>query len=208
MKFLCTLSIIVLLLPCTYAQFDIAPTVGANISSFHQPAESLQEYTSRNGFYVGAHSRYLFSNRFGISLEGQFSQKGAKGAFRIDEPSISREYYFKARINYLDILPGIEYRLWDFLSLNAGFNAGIELSEYYETLQDSGEPFISFFDSPNLGSWFGAKVHLNKLFVKFHYNHGFTNLGEITHTDANGNVTGTSNQYDRTYQVGLGYYLF
>ncbi|WP_236978485.1 outer membrane beta-barrel protein [Membranihabitans maritimus] len=202
MKSVYTVIFSFLFLSISHGQFSLAPSFGINLSTLKNTSSSPQNYTVKNGIYAGVQAKYSFTDRLGIILEGQYSQKGFEGTLS------THNHSFEARINYIDILAGIEYKILSFLSFNAGINNGIELSEYYKTPQDAGRPKISIFESPNLGTWFGTKIHLNKLFLKFHYNHGLTNLGEVVHTDANGNITGTSDQFDRTYQVGIGYFLF
>jgi hypothetical protein len=188
-------------LPSVQAQFSLSPEAGINICN--EVASGDYDNASQNAvyFFAGLNGQYWFNAQWAAGLGVQYSSKGYATN---DEGSL---ILLDTRYNYLDFLPGVEYKPWPFLGITAGFNIGALLeTQYYDgdSWQENTFPGGQVNDV-DFGGFLGVKAYWKKLYLKAHFNRSLTPIYEVTLVDENGNTVGDARLFNQNFQVGLGY---
>lgn len=204
------LLFLALLLICSMstiqAQFSLGLDVGLNynhakFSGINDFDTNVFDTKAHLAYYLGLRPTYALSSKVNIGLGLQYSVKGYE--------SQSGLYAPKVRNYYLDMLPQVEFRPINLFSLVGGVNIGY-LAETSAKIDEKWDKNYFLFDAykkVDFGLLLGLKMYLKQFYVTAHYNHGVVDINEITFTDANGEDIGTSNQFNRNLQIGIGYML-
>lgn len=182
------------------AQFSIGVTGGINLSKTrfinfeHFNSESVLYY------FAGIVPGYQLSEKVSLFTDVQFSQKGYKDA-GLNAVGI------QGRFTYLDVLPQIEYRLLQNISVGAGFNIGFKIGEDFKA---EHEPWytnenIEITKSTDFGFVASLKYHIDKFHLLGRINYGLANISELTFTDVNGQTLDDTKMKNTNIQVGMGY---
>lgn len=200
-RILLSTLLVILFTGISFAQLQLAPVAGINLSSFRTTNDIDNEITHASiiGFMGGLNAKYSLTDHFNIQLEGTFSQKGT--LYRQDYVPLK----IKHSLNYFDISVLCEYALTKIISLNAGVNGGLQTSE---SLSEPDTDFGLGTGNNGIGLVGGLKFYIGDFFIRTNYLHGLTSLGGVVITNENGEQIGNSNAYNKTFQVALGYYLF
>jgi hypothetical protein len=103
-----TVIILILVFTCFFAssgfaQFQIGPLVGANLSGLSIDPEIQGNINTKTGFAAGAAIIYNFSSMFGLQLEPTYMQKGAKLHIPYTDVGLILEVEQTIEVNYIDI---------------------------------------------------------------------------------------------------------
>lgn len=186
-------SVLILLLSACYltskAQISFGVKGGINFNNtvikdvpplFSLPSQSEVAV----GFHIGLFSQIKLTNRLNLIPEFQYSQRGAKynsGSMNIN-------------INYLELPIMASYSIKSF-ALDFGPQVAYRLSSTIDIYKD--------FDFGLVG---GVRFNFAKdFFVIGRYYYGATAISEIEFRDANNNFLGKAGEYNRSFQVGIGY---
>ncbi len=177
------------------AGFDVAETHGTNRAVMG----AVRTYAPMMAFNVNAYLGYRISEKFGISLEPGFIQKGST----VYEPSVGK---FQMRENCFQMPVLLECFLFDKLFVSVGPELSY-LINGYDVLR--GEVY-------NNTDWYNNRLELSGVIgvnyrisdhvdIGLRYNHGITYTTQITLTDQDGNVVGASNEYNQYGQILVRY---
>ncbi|MBY5958351.1 PorT family protein [Membranicola marinus] len=185
-----------------FAQWQLSPIVGLNISKFRTSSNYSTEgfsYAYKNGLMGGLNIKYTPDNPLNIQLESTFSQKGTEHNID-DEPGRNI-----VDLNYIDLGVIIEYPLNEIIAVNAGGSYGINVGEKYN---GKNNPAGKLHNGTDYGAIGGLKFYIGKLFIRTNYYHGLNPILEGIITDENGVPTGdAANEYNQMFQVSIGYYF-
>src|SRR5690554_2022531 len=96
----------------SYASSSILDTRSGNFGTF------------TSGYFVGIAPVYRLDEKTNLALEIQYSKKG----YKAKELYNYERYYYVA--DYLDFLPGLQYKLNNYMEIGAGLNIGVLLEDY------------------------------------------------------------------------------
>ncbi len=184
------------------AQFGLDVSTGINVHFHSYENLNIAHETDRSsGFYFGVRPKYRFNENLNVGLAVQYSPKG--GAF--NTPVLEAQTIYK--IEYLDFIPSMEYRLLPFFSVGTGLNVGFRLNEKFKTGVNDWDDIegAEITKSMDVGLVGNVKFNIKNVFLRLSYNHGLTNINDLEFTDVNGEVMEDVEQYNRNFQVGLGY---
>jgi hypothetical protein len=86
-----------------FAQFQIGPLVGANLSGLSIDPDIQGSINTKTGFTAGAVVIYNFSSMFGLLLEPTYMEKGAKLHIPYTDVATIVEIEQTIEVNYIDI---------------------------------------------------------------------------------------------------------
>jgi hypothetical protein len=113
----------------------------------------------------------------------------------------------KLRYSYIDIIPQVEYRFFEPLSIAVGFNIGFNIGEA-QKIGDGDWIDLEEFDvvtSTDLGLAATVKGHIKDFFLYVRYNHGLKNVLNFSYTDINGQSIPDTKEKLSHLQIGVGY---
>lgn len=145
--------------------------------------EDISDLTSfRPSWHAGIFIDFQITNKFGISPEILFSDKGYNFS-----STISRGEEVAVHLQYVDIPILAYYRLLPLIYLEAGIEPGILVNEYLSF--SGGNRSISDNEDFDLSYLIGAKVGFNDSFhVGVRANLGLKETSELEFTDSNGSI--------------------
>lgn len=156
--------------------------------------------SSRLGYFFGIAPAYRINKRVQFLVDVQYSMKGYEIGPRDNQASLA------FRFAYIDIIPEVDYRVLDFLSLGIGVNYGFKTQE--QVKGGNGDwidpPIFDLIKSRDWGMTGKIKVHHKNLFGFVRYNLGLKNITEVSYTDVNGEPLDVK-QRNRNLQIGIGY---
>lgn len=97
-----------------------------------------------------------------------------------------------------------EYALNDLIGLNIGGNFGTKIGE---KINGSKSSSIEISNDKDIGLIAGLKFYIGQIFIRTSYQHGVNPLYSVILTNENGEKRGTSNIYNQTFQLAVGYYF-
>lgn len=193
--------IIFVVFPRMNAQFSIDISGGLNVSTSKYTQEHFIETSPRLAPYFGVTPKAKVNERLLILMDFQYSQKGYNQKFLLfgNESTI--------RFGYLNILPGVELRINDFLSVGCGAYYSLllridakDVSSDWNNITDS-----QAYKTTDFG-WFGAlKGSYKDFFLSFRYEYGISDVSEFVYTDEQGVPLPEVKLQNRNFQLGLGY---
>src|SRR5829696_7242306 len=170
------LAAFVLLAQAAMAQFNFGIKGGANITKVEGKAFK-DEF--RYGYNVGGFVEIGLGGKLGIQPEVLFNQYQTRvdSSFKnVYENALSFSNYQNVKLNYLSIPILLNYRLGNILSLQAGPQFGILMSQDKNLLQESKEAFKTG-DFSLLG---GVQLNISKLRLTGRYVVGLNNINDIS----------------------------
>lgn len=184
------------------AQLEFGVHGGVNIStSSYTGILSTLKINAKSDYFLGITTGVKLSNKFSLKGDVQYSRKGHQEDF---PESIGFHRY-----HYLDIVPHLEYRVWGPLAISAGFNFGFSLRA--ESKLPDTPPFKinDLLKKTDAGMVLGAKVYLKNIWAFVRYNRGISNVIGIDfpYVQVHGVGTEETKQFNRNWQIGLGYVI-
>jgi len=170
------LAAFVLLAQAAMAQFNFGIKGGANITKVEGKAFK-DEF--RYGYNVGGFVEIGLGGKLGIQPEVLFNQYQTRvdSSFKnVYENALSFSNYQDVKLNYLSIPILLNYRLGNILSLQAGPQFGILMSQDKNLLENGKEAFKTG-DFSLLG---GAQINISKLRLTGRYFVGLNNINDIS----------------------------
>ncbi len=168
------------------SQFGIGLNGGLNHSSLDisDPAE-IATYVPRNGFIIGAISRYSLSEKYYISAQLRFIEKGQEVEW--SEPLEGD--YTEVQLNYLEVPIHFNYQM-NFNTIKPNIFCGVYFGYLLKatgTIKTDNEIFefdqIDQFEKFDFGLDIGVGLDFNlldnyDLFFDFCYSHGLTHINQ------------------------------
>jgi hypothetical protein len=188
---LLTLSL-VLALNATQAQrLKFGIRGGANINKIEGVSFS-DEFTY--GYHLGGGLEMMFGKVIGIQPEVLFNQSNLQTGYSFDTlyQSINPGTIKNVKLNYLSIPILLNIKPLPFLTLQAGPQFGILMSQERSMLEDGKEAFRN----GNISMIGGIQIHLMQLRIYGRYGIGLNNMNDIDNRDKWKSQTG---------QVGLAF---
>ncbi len=188
------------------AQFSLGASGGINIPNIKQDVkiDGYDGFNTKHALYYffGVIPKYNINSKLSVSTDIQYSLKG----YMIDETQFMSAQ--KIQFIYLDVLPKVEYQIFEFLAVGLGFNIGLKLDEKIKIGENSWQSSKDFdtiksSDSGVVGSVRGS---FKNFFIIVSYNYGLQNIVDINYTDDNGESLDVS-QYNRNLQIAVGYFF-
>ena len=178
-KFLLPLIAALFVSSVSFAQFHIGVKGGANITKID--AQSFKDKFSY-GYHLGGFAEIGLGNKFGLQPEVLFSQYSTTvdSNYRHIYQNVFNSDQSKVKLNYLSIPILLNYKLiGNFLSLQAGPQFSILMSQEKSLLQNGGKAFSSG-DFAMLG---GVQLKLNSVRVSGRYAIGLKDINDIDNKD-------------------------
>ncbi|MCU0380304.1 MAG: PorT family protein [Chitinophagaceae bacterium] len=188
---LLTLSL-VLALHATQAQrLKFGIRGGANINKIEGVSFS-DEFTY--GYHLGGGLEMMFGKVIGIQPEVLFNQSNLQTGYSFDTlyQSVNPGTIKNVKLNYLSIPILLNIKPLPFLTLQAGPQFGILMSQEKSMLEDGKEAFRN----GNISMVGGIQIHLMQFRIYGRYGVGLNNMNDIDNRDKWKSQTG---------QVGLAY---
>jgi hypothetical protein len=151
---------------------------GANINKID--GKSFSEEFSY-GYHLGGGLEMMFGKTIGIQPEVLFNQSNVQTGYSFDTlyKSINPGTLKNVRLNYLTIPILLNIKPFPFLTLQAGPQFGILMSQERNLLEDGKEAFRN----GNLSMVGGVQVHLAQFRIYGRYGVGLSNLNDIDDRD-------------------------
>jgi hypothetical protein len=189
----------VLSLGSAFGQLGLDISAGINNSSVEFKNLAIKSSDARNGYFVGLAPTYKIGKRFKVLVDLQYSQKGF-------QETILNTVEIQNRIIYFDIIPEVEFKMFNFLSIGTGVNYGIKTKlEFKDDITDwqngNGVDFLKSYDFGLTGK---IKVSFSKLFAFARYNHGLSNIDALKYILPSGEELTGNKTLNRNLQLGVG----
>lgn len=184
----------------SFGQFGFDVSAGINNSKVKLEGFELRSTDSRNGYFVGLAPNYKFGSRFKVLVDLQLSQKGFQEV-------ILNSVTVENRIIYFDIIPEVEFKMFNFLSIGTGVNYGIKTKlEFKDDIMgwQSGNG-IDFAKSYDFGLTGKIKVNFWRIFGFARYNHGLSNIDALKYILPSGDEAIGNKVSNRNLQFGVGF---
>ena len=195
-----TLIFLTLTLGSVNAQFGLDISAGINNSNVEYKNLAIKSSDIRYGYFIGLAPNIKLGKRFKFLVDLQYSQKGF-------QETILNTVTVQNRIIYLDIIPEVEFKMFNFLSIGTGFNYGIKTKlEFKDNITDwqSGNG-IDFLKSYDFGLTGKVKVNFWRIFAFARYNHGLRNIDALKYILPSGEETTGNKTLNRNLQFGAGF---
>lgn len=146
------------------------------------------------GYHAGGSVELMFSKKWGIQPEVLFSQSSTQTGYTFDTlyNSINPGMIKDIKLNYLTIPLLLTYRPSPILSLQAGPQFGILMSQSKDLVEDGKEAF----KNGDLSMLVGAQLQILGFRVYGRYGIGLNNINDIDESDKWRN---------QTAQIGVGF---
>lgn len=184
-------------------QINIHFSAGANNSNCKFENHAGISLKSNWGYFMGIAPGYQINDKIQFITDFQYSLKGYNSNQGNDFTGPEFRY------SYIDIIPEIEYKIWNHVVLGAGINYSIKTEE---KIKIGNEDWINTNDiktikSSDFGMTGKVKVFYKNIFGFIRYNLGLKNIANVTFTDDNGQDLDQGKQLNRNLQIGIGYNL-
>lgn len=196
----------------TLAQLSYGVKAGVNLSSIG--GKSIDNTDMRIGVHIGFLGRLQLSERFALQPEMQYSQRGFKRDIDVSgfDPSdfdpviTSTTVEFNSRFDYVDIPLIAQYKITEGLTVEAGPQIGLFLSESTKVDGDELEDEESGSDSfalAEVGILGGMGYYLDSgLFFQARYILGVTSI-----FDKDVQTLNDDGVFNRNIQFSIGYFF-
>ena len=157
------------------AQFSIGVKAGANITKVDGKA-FRDEF--RYGYHLGGFMEIPLGASVSIQPEvlwNQYQTRADSSFSSVYENAVDFSNYRDGKLNYLSIPLLVNYKLGKVVSLQAGPQYGILLSQDKNLLENGGEAF----KNGELSVLGGLQVHISKLRLQGRYFIGLNNISDI-----------------------------
>jgi hypothetical protein len=185
------LAVCILFAQAAFAQFTVGIKGGTNITKVEGKA-FRDEF--RYGYHLGGFAEIGLGGRLGIQPEVLFNQyqTRADSSFKdVYQNSTNFSNYKDVKLNYLTIPILLNYKLGNILSLQAGPQFGILISQDKNLLENGKEAF----KSGDFSLTGGAQINISKLRLTGRYFVGLNNISDV----------GDQNKWNNQgYQLSLG----
>jgi Outer membrane protein beta-barrel domain len=151
--------------------------------------------------FGGIDAGYALNSKLSLVADLQYSQKG----YRLEHDAPIDDT--KLRYSYIDIIPQMECRLIEPVSVAIGFNIGFNIGEA-QKIGDGDWIDLEKYDavtSTDFGLAATVKGYIKDLFLFVRYNHGLKNVVNVTYVDINGQTIPDVKQKLSHIQIGAGY---
>jgi opacity protein-like surface antigen len=180
----------------SYSQFSLEVGTGLNRSNLEFKGDKQEihnfNYEYVNNYFVGLRPTILLGEKWKAALEVQYSKKGYQNS----------ELVSKSSVNYIDLIPQIQYQLINLISLNFGIHGGFKVDErltFSEIVSEFG-----LFKENALGYNAGVSLHLTRaLNVKLQY-YNTNNPSFLEFTNSSGQGLDIDNKM-KNFQIGIYY---
>jgi hypothetical protein len=173
------------------AQFRIGAKAGANI--FKVDGQSFKDQF-RYGYHLGGFMEIPISQKLSLQPEVLFNQYSTvldSSYKNIYQDVFNSQNGNHIKLNYLSIPIVLDYKLANFLRLQAGPQFGVLIDQNRSLLQNGGDAF----KRGDLSMLAGAELHIMKFRVTGRYAIGLSNINDIDNQDK---------WTSRGFQVSLG----
>jgi hypothetical protein len=185
------LAACILFAQAAFAQFTVGIKGGTNITKVEGKA-FRDEF--RYGYHLGGFAEIGLGGRLGIQPEVLFNQyqTRADSSFKnVYQNATNFSNYKDVKLNYLTIPILLNYKLGNILSLQAGPQFGILISQDKNLLENGKEAF----KSGDFSLTGGAQINISKLRLTGRYFVGLNNISDV----------GDQNKWNNQgYQLSLG----
>jgi hypothetical protein len=185
------LSACIFFAQAAFAQFTVGIKGGTNITKVEGKA-FRDEF--RYGYHLGGFADIGLGGRLGIQPEVLFNQyqTRADSSFKnVYQNATNFSNYKDVKLNYLTIPILLNYKLGNILSLQAGPQFGILISQDKNLLENGKEAF----KSGDFSLTGGAQINISKLRLTGRYFVGLNNISDV----------GDQNKWNNQgYQLSLG----
>jgi hypothetical protein len=186
---------------CLHAQFALGVGGGVNLSKALVDGWEEAGADQLVGFYISAQPRYVFARRWSAVMDLQYSRKGSFLTANGEETGF--------RMDYIDIIPQIEHRIFEHVGLAVGSNFGFKVQEQVKLSDTDWEKPVTkldIFKNFDFGLHFALRGYWKGFYANVGYNLGLTNAVDFTLTNAEGNDI-EAEWFNSTIQLGLGYLI-
>jgi len=169
------LLVCVLLAQASIAQFNFGIKGGVNITKVD--GKSFRD-EFKYGYHVGGFAEIGLSKKLSIHPEVLFNQYQTRvdSSFKnIYENATDFSQYRDVKLNYLSIPLILSYKLGSFMSLQAGPQFGILISQDKNLLENGKEAF----KNGDFSMVFGPQIHFSKFRITGRYVIGLHNVSDI-----------------------------
>ena len=158
------------------------------------------------GFNVGVSAIYPFTDKWSMSIEASFSQKGSYQKYPPEDLGKPLPYY-DLRLNYLDVPVLVHFKDKGFLNVGLGLSwgklVGIKEIEWGETVHSSTTN--SPYATSDINGIVSIQVPIYKrLKFNFRYSYSFAKIRTRTYSNISGDEW-TRNQYNNILTFRLVY---
>lgn len=184
------------------AQLQLGIHAGVNIStSKYTGVFSSLNIDQRSDYFLGITTGVKLGYKLSLLGDVQYSRKGHRENF----PDVTAF----ARYHYLDIIPQLEYPVVGPLSISTGLNFGFRLSSDWRTRSGDISDTDELTKGTDVGWVLTAKVRLKNIFGFVRYNRGISNITTLDFSDTtvDGIEIGEVKQFNRNWQIGVGYFI-
>ena len=183
-------------------QTNLNFSAGVNLASCQYKQVEINKIKARLDYFIGIAPTYQINDKIQILCNVQYSRKGFKG-FDATLP-----YTNEAKYSYIDVIPEVDYEVFNNLKMGMGINTSFKVSEAIrhnnsEWVNSNSLKTIKSFDFGLTGK---IQYSYNNIFVFARYYHGFSNILNTSFTNVNGELLGVK-QFNRNFQFGVGYTL-
>ena len=185
------------------AQFKFSIGGGANFSNLI--VKNLDSFKPRanTNYFLSVKPEFSLTENLSVAVDIQFSQKG----FGLGDDSLQAHGGYK--LQYLDLIPQVQYKIINQLGIYGGLGIGIRGSEKYKINGAWEEAVTKISSGTDFTYVFGIRVFpTDKLFIHAHYAGSMSSFYDVIFTDIQGNEIENVNTRLRNFQLGIGYQLF
>jgi Outer membrane protein beta-barrel domain len=174
-----SLIVALVLTQISFAQVKFGAKGGVNITKINGKAFS-QEF--KYGYHAGGFSEIYFGGRLGIQPEVLWNQYNTQSATKFDTiytTLLNTNNFKNIRLNYLSIPILVNYKVANFLTLQAGPQFGVLVNQNKNLLQNGGEAF----KNGDLSLVAGAQVKVLSLRLGGRYVVGLNDINDVVNQD-------------------------
>lgn len=195
-----TLFLLISITDTVFSQLQLNLSAGLNNSFVKFENLGTANTDTKLNYFVGLAPSFRISDKVRFQIEAQYSLKGYK---------LDQGRSLNITFSYLDLIPEVEYDIFEFLAIGVGLNYAIRTNEQIK----SEDGILTNLETNSISSTdFGLtgklKVKFNRIFGFVRYNLGVKDINELFITDVDGNIIEDVRQLNRNLQIGLGYQLW
>lgn len=159
------------------------------------------------GFNVGVSAIYPFTDKWSMSIEASYAQKGSYQKYPPEEDPTKSLPYYNLRLNYLDVPVLVHFTDKGFLNVGLGLSwgrlVGIKEIEWGETIHSSTTN--SPYSSSDINGIVSLQFPIYKRFkFNFRYSYSFAKIRTRTYHNISGD-TWSRDQYNNILTFRLVY---
>lgn len=182
----------------TYGQLSWGVKAGLNVNKiiFKDLPESVDDGNQVNiSYHVGFFGEFAIGEKFFVTPELQFSQRGASGG----------SSGFRINLNYIEMPLLLSFSPVKRIRLDLGPNVALRVSTVLKS-SNGQKATGDYFDRFDFGLTTGIRVSVSeRISIIGRYYHGLTSIDETYYRDANNNPVAEVKTFNRNGQLGLSY---